>query len=145
MTVVRVQRWVDCPFSAVIEFAGVILHDRGDVTVSPVPLVGEHVSVQSSEARDYTDTVRHHEALLLAWQPPHRNLFPNFRGVFTVRPKRGGAWLRLQGEYSPPLGRMGALFDALVGRLVARQTMARFLKEIACAVEHKWRAREHAA
>lgn len=140
MTTVRVTRFVDCPFSAVIEFAEEALRKRPDVTLSPLPPVSRQVHVTSQLTDDVTDTCRKHDALLIAWEPPLSRLLPDFHGALTVRPRGKGAWIRIQGSYEPPLGRAGRVFDAVIGRLIARITLARLLRDVARATEQRWRA-----
>lgn len=137
-TTVRATRFVECPFSAVIDYAQEALRQRENITVSAIPAVGEHVHVAAQVSDDISDPVRRHDALLLAWRP-FSPLFPNFHGALTVRPKGRGAWLRIQGSYDPPFGIGGRIFDALVGRRIAELTLARLLREIAQTAEQRWR------
>lgn len=140
MTTVRITRFTNCPFSAVIEFAEEALRGRRDITLSPAPPLRQQVYLDSRVTDDLTDTARKHEALLLAWTPSFTKLFPDFHGVLTVRPKGRGAWLRLQGSYEPPLGAAGRIFDALAGRFIAKRTLRRLLRDVAETVEQRWRA-----
>ncbi len=135
----RATRFVDCPFSAVIEFAEEALRERPDVTLSPAPRLARHVCVASQVCEDVSDPVRRHDALLLAWRPPSP-LFPDFHGAFTVRPKGRGAWLRVQGSYEPPFGALGRAFDSLFGRRIARRTLEHLLRDISESAEHRWRS-----
>lgn len=140
MTTVHAGRYVACPFSASIEYAEDALRERHDIIVSPGRLLGEHVALDTKVTDDLTDAVRRHDALLLAWQPKHAALFPNFRGALTARPKLRGSYLRLQGSYDPPAGFWGVAFDAMAGRFIAALTLRRLLDEIGRAVETKWNA-----
>lgn len=140
MTSVRVTRFVNCPFSAVIEFAEETLRGRGDITLSPGPPLRHHVHLDSQLTDDVTDTTRKHDALLLAWQPSLARFFPDFHGALTVRPKGRGAWIRIQGSYDPPFGIFGRIFDALAGRFIAQLTLMRLLRDIAQRAERRWRA-----
>lgn len=58
-------------------------------------------------------------------------LFPVFAGRLTIRP--GG--LFLDGDYAPPLGRLGLLIDARLLHFVARRTAQTFLARIAGRLE----------
>jgi hypothetical protein len=140
MTTVRATRYVDCPFSAVIEFCEEALHERSDITLSPAPGVAQAAHVTAQTADDITDSVRRHDALLLAWRPARSALFPDFHGVMTVRPQGHGAWLRIEGSYEPPFGVPGKVFDALAGRVIAQRTLVRLLSDVAHAAEQRWRA-----
>lgn len=139
MTTVRVTRFVNCPFSACIELCEGELRERSDVTLSPMPPMAQQVHVSTQITDDLTDVTRKHDALLLAWQPGGR-LFPEFHGAITVRPKGRGAWLRIQGSYEPPFGTAGRIFNALIGRFIARITLARLLRQVAHRAERRWRA-----
>lgn len=140
VSTVRVTRFVDCPFSAVIEFAEETLRGRRDITLSPAPPLRHHVHLDSQLTDDLTDTSRKHDALLLAWQPSLARLFPDFHGALTVRPKARGAWMRIQGSYDPPFGLAGRIFDALAGRFIAQLTLMRLLRDIAHTAERRWHA-----
>lgn len=135
MTRIRVQRHVECPFSAALEFAEQAVSRRAEFYVSPSPPLGERVHAVASSIEDATDTVRKHEALLLAWRPQTRDIFPDFHGVLTVRPERSGVSLRLTGEYEPPYKPFGKVFDALAGRVLARRTMLNLLSDLAADIE----------
>lgn len=138
MTNVAVTRFVNCPFSAVIDFAEEALRSRGDISLSPAPLISQQATMTSRVTEDVSDPARRHDALLIAWRPKNSLLFPEFRGAFTVRPERRGAWLRIQGSYEPPFGFFGKIFDALIGRIIARRTLARMLGEVASNIEWRW-------
>lgn len=138
MTTVHAGKYVACPFSASIEYAEKILRERHELVVSPGPAVGERVHMDAKVTDDLTDFVRRHDALLLAWQPKHATMFPDFHGALTVRPKLRGSYLRLQGSYEPPAGLLGRAFDAIFGRQIATLTMRRLLNEIGKAVETQW-------
>ena len=140
MTTVRATRFVNCPFSGVIEFAEEALRERESITLSPAAPFKQRVALATEAAEDISDRVRRHDALLIAWKPAIAFLFPDFRGAVTVRPMGHGAWLRIQGSYEPPLGAIGRVFDALFGRYVAHLTLAHLLDDVARDVECRWRA-----
>lgn len=138
MTTVHAGKYVACPFSASIEYAENTLRARHELVISPGPALGERVHMDAKVTDDLTDSVRRHDALLLAWQPKHSAMFPDFHGALTVRPKLRGSYLRLQGSYEPPAGLLGRAFDAVAGRAIATLTMRRLLNEIGKAVEAQW-------
>lgn len=140
MREIRVTRHCACPFSAVIDFAEKALHDSPWMRVSPVPVVSENVQAAAAVVDDRSDDVRRHDALLLAWKPNHRGMFPDFQGVLTARPSGRGAELTLHGRYQPPLGLPGAVFDAVAGRHIARVTMRRVLADLCTQIEQRWDA-----
>ncbi len=140
MTTVHVKKYVDCPFSATIEFADEALRKETRMQVSPAAPIGAQVAYTTQTIQDSTDTARVHDALLLAWQPQGGKWLPHFRGVFTVRPSQRGSQLRITGAYEPPFGPLGRIFDFIVGRSIARQTLMRLLSQVAGDIERRWEA-----
>ncbi len=138
MSEVRVRRYCACPFSAVIEFAEKALRKSPQMRISPGYAVSENVKATAAVVDDRSDGVRRHDALLLAWRPDHRLLFPEFRGVLTARPRQRGVWLRLDGSYDPPLGFFGRAFDLVFGRAIVHATMARLLAQLGGEIEAQW-------
>jgi hypothetical protein len=138
MSEVRVTSYCECPFSIAMEFAQRSLKESGRMQVSPVSAAAESVTHATKVVDDGTDSARLHDALLLAWKPDHGSAFPDFRGVLTVRPKDRGVSMRLQGNYEPPFGLAGRLFDRLAGHRIASRTMQRLLDSVIADVEAKW-------
>jgi hypothetical protein len=65
----------------------------------------------------------------ITWRVPNSNAFPEFEGFFQIGAVGAGhVSLALYGRYIPPFGGVGAIFDAVVGRLVALSTIERLLK-----------------
>ena len=91
--------------------------------------------MRSQIVEDATDEVRKHDALEIRWSPKHYALFPDFQGLLTVRPHQAGSYLRIEGAYEPPFGILGRLFDALIGRALARLTLARLLRDLRVDIE----------
>jgi len=135
-----IRRFVACPFSATIDFAEEALAESPEIEVSPVEGLGERVDVASVVVEDKSDTVRKHDALQIAWRPQHRGLYPDLRGVLTVRPEHRGSDLILAAEYRPPFGLPGRAFDAVVGRFLAHRTLHRFLEHLGARIEERWRS-----
>ena len=139
----QATRYVNCPFSATIEFAEEALREEGDITVSPLSKespVRERVAVSTEIVEDVQDTARRHEALSVHWKPHRRLLFPDFHGALTVRPQARGSSLRIEGTYQPPFGPLGVVIDAIAGRMVARRTLERLLDDLAEKIERRWAA-----
>jgi hypothetical protein len=137
MSTLIVQRTVDCPFSATIEFAENALARRPEIRVSPQPPLGESVQVAAKSVRDLSDAARSHDALLIAWTPRHA-IFPRFHGFLSVRPKKRGSRLRLHGRYDAPGGTIGKIFDAIAGRAIARATVRHLLDDLAADIETQY-------
>ncbi|MFN2448784.1 MAG: hypothetical protein ABR508_03185 [Candidatus Baltobacteraceae bacterium] len=134
------ERYVDCPFSAVMELAENALHARTELYLTPSAPLGEQVAFSAKTTDDATDTARRHDALLIAWKPRTHRLFPDFRGVLTARPEKRGAHLLLTGWHTPPFGAAGAIFDVIAGRRIARRTLKHLLRSISAAIEAGYRA-----
>jgi hypothetical protein len=140
MTKVREKRFVACPFSAAVEFAERAANRHRDLYLTPGPPLGERVSFAVAATEDSSDETRKHDALLIAWRPQTRGLFPDFRGVLTVRPQRAGVVLQIDGEYEPPFGLPGKIFDFIIGRAIAHRTMRNLLDYIAQSIQREYEA-----
>ena len=145
VTHIVVERIVDCPFSVAHEYAEDYLRgEQREVAVS-VP-VRDFLRVVGGKPRkpvklvftlhpDETDSGRLHDALLIEWHAGTR-LFPDFHGTLRLRIASITATrLTFEGGYRPPLGAPGRLFDALIGRRIARATLHGLLKRIGDALE----------
>jgi len=74
----------------------------------------------------------------LAWRPVHGGgMIPSFSGHLTIAADKSddSCHLVLQGTYEPPLGAIGALFDAVVGKSIAHATAQRLVKRIGRRIE----------
>jgi hypothetical protein len=69
----------------------------------------------------------------LSWQAAeHPALFPTMNGQLVIRPAGDDAIeLDLTGEYTPPLGAIGAIGDRLAGHEAATASLRSYLHEIA--------------
>ena len=143
MARIRTDRYVDCPFSAAVELAEKAVGRRKGMYITPAPPLGERVRFTAASTDDVTDEARKHDALLIAWRPQTEKIFPEFRGVLTVRPQDRGVSLRLTGEYTPPYGAAGKVFDLFAGRMIARRTMRHLLDELAGEIESAYQEERH--
>lgn len=130
---------MDCPFSAVIEFTEAALRGRPHIVLSPAAPIAQRAAIATRISDDRSDEARKHDALLIAWRP-ELPLFPNFRGVLTVRPQGRGALLRIEGTYEPPFSVAGRVFDAVAGRRIAALTLQRLLRTLSNEAEQRWQA-----
>ena len=80
------------------------------------------------------------------WKPTPGGVYPDFDGVLAVRAAdtHSNCFLELEGSYTPPLGRIGAAFDAALGSRIATATGAQLLATIGDAMEQQYQ-REEAA
>lgn len=137
--VIHASALVRCPFSVSIEMLARALRDRPDITVSPMRGVRERVHVGWAIVDDLTDECRRHDALTIYWKPEHRT-FPAFSGTLTVRPHFRDVHVRITGNYDPPLGATGRLFDRMAGRHIARLTLRRLIRDLARDAESRYLA-----
>lgn len=60
----------------------------------------------------------------ISWSPTsHRRALPSFRGTLDVASEGDDTVVRIGGDYKPPLGVPGKLFDAIAGQRVARLSL----------------------
>ncbi len=145
MTAIFAKRDVRCPFSAAIEMVQRFHAKGARHSVGPSEHLRAGVQCELVEVPDHTDTTRLHEAALLRWKARSWFPLPAMTGLITVRPNGPVTELRMEGRYAAPLGLLGRIFDAIVGRHIAQRTVERFLDEVKSYVEREWEIerREH--
>jgi len=147
MTTILGKRDVDCPFSATIEMIEHLQRNDIERRVGPFSHMRARVRLELSEVRDHTDQTRIHEALVVQWKAQTWIPVPVMRGLITVRPNGLATEVRMEGEYTPPLGAFGTLFDRIIGRHIAGRTVERFLDKLHAFIEREWQRerKEYAA
>jgi hypothetical protein len=132
---IHVEALADCPFSMADEYAASYLEraERGGRDAE-IRLPGpwsprRRVTMRHAIHIDLTEHGRAHDEIALRWSSGSPVL-PDFHG--TVRFRIAGARTRviLEGEYVPPGGRFGVVFDALVGRRLARAALRDFARHL---------------
>lgn len=129
---------VKCPFSGTIEFIERLHQSGSQHLVGPFAGLRTPVVCDLREVRDVTDESRIHEALVLHWKAQAKIPVPEMSGLLTVRPSGPLTQLRVEGQYEPPFGLPGRLFDVLVGRYITRRTLRLFLAELRTFIEAEW-------
>jgi hypothetical protein len=148
LPMVSVEWVANCPFSLALENAKLIFSSvegpglgvRIPFRSLGIPIDGgfkHYVTVRFHPEPDATDWGRLHDEIDFAWDARSRWL-PNFNGVLRMRIEGLRTRVLLQGDYLPPLGRIGALLDRLVGRRLARLTAAELIDRLARALEARW-------
>jgi len=96
-----------------------------------------------------TVTPSHHAGAVdpeyrVTWADSEGGPYPVFVGRLSVEPDEdyGTFFLRLTGDYVAPFGFAGALFDAVVGRRIAKVTIATLLLRIADDIEQQFQTDE---
>jgi hypothetical protein len=129
---------LDAPFSSVIEYAADFFAEYPHLRVKAIASTTAPVETRYEIIDDRTDLSRRHDALALSWKPNLR-LFPAFEGSVTVRPHFSGSMLALEGCYQPPGGRLGRIFDHVVGEMLAYGTMDQLLRRLRQYIERRYR------
>lgn len=121
------------------------LPGRGDATRLRVrlPLRGDSALETDVTARivDLANAGGGH-VLSIEWEPADGGPFPRFRGTLTclAEPDRA-CTLSLAGEYEPPGGLAGRVFDVPVGAFIARKTARELLERLRASAESELRPR----
>jgi len=78
--------------------------------------------------------------LAVKWVPEGSGPHPTFVGLFIIGEDEdyGSCRLSVVGEYKPPLGAVGILFDAAVGRQIARATVRKLLYQLRDFLESRY-------
>ena len=138
MTHISVLENVKCPFSGTIDLIERLHRSGSEHIVGPFAGLRTPVVCELHEVRDFTDQTRIHEALTLHWKARARIPVPEMSGLITVRPNGPLTQVRMEGQYQPPFGVLGRLFDVLAGRHIAQRTIRLFLTELRIFIEAEW-------
>jgi hypothetical protein len=149
---VCVETIAECPFSIALEYAEDFFRaaeagGEGSVIRLGMPagigaLIGRRVILSFGVHSDLTDRGRANEEVAFRWSAGSP-LFPAFHG--TVRMRIAGRRTRLivEGDYVPPGGVLGSIFDRMIGRRIARAGLYDFARRLAATLaerERRWRA-----
>ncbi len=135
MTGVHAVRDVRCPFSLTIELVESFHAANPKHRLGPIGWARAGFLCEASRVPDLSDRARLHEAFSFSchgagWLP-----VPAVRGAITVRPHSERTRVTLDGQYIPPLGVAGRVFDAVAGRWIARFAIERFMDDLTSFVE----------
>jgi hypothetical protein len=140
---VVVERVVRCPFSSAHDYAEDFLAEvaaRGAevrVPLRDLLVLRRRVRMVFERRPDAHEVGRPHDAVAVHWSAG-THLFPEFHGTLRLRiASVDETRLTLEGKYRPPLGPFGGVFDALIGRRIARATMADLLRRLGDAMERR--------
>lgn len=93
-----------------------------------LPSVEHSVRMQFTPSRDESGEPQYR----VSWHPVPGGPYPHFNGSMRLVP--GGdprtTVLEVSGSYDPPLGALGAAFDAVIGRHIAGATLRAFVADI---------------
>ena len=79
-----------------------------------------------------------HSTYSVSWSAEGGGPFPEFAGALAVEklPRDDCFGLILSGHYEPPMGKIGAMFDAILGNRIAHVSAQELLRSIAAHVEN---------
>ncbi|HTV73711.1 MAG TPA: hypothetical protein VME66_08420 [Candidatus Acidoferrales bacterium] len=81
--------------------------------------------------------------LHITWEPESGGPYPTFSGVLCATPESNDqSILTLSGEYVPPGGFVGALFDGAIGTRIAQATAHDLLRRLRSAAEADYAHRQ---
>lgn len=146
MTMLRERVEVKCAYHYLIHHAEryFTVHRRNQVPgtfgltvdMSKVGLPGKTQARHDVRIRyEARERAEGRKAVALSWDPDDR-FVPTFVGELYGEPLEGGmACLILVGSYEAPMGRLGAVFDAVLGRRIAAVTAIALLQDMKQFVE----------
>jgi hypothetical protein len=141
MRTITVTRDAQAPFSMTIDLVERFFQSPHQLSVGPTRSVRAAVVAEAGQIRDETDATMRHEALVIRWQPRSFWPLPDLHGLLTVRVNAPATEVTIRSEYSPPLGVLGRVFDALVGHRIAQSTLRILLEDICAYVESEYEIR----
>jgi hypothetical protein len=155
MTNVLQRLPVACPYNLAEQFLAAIVSplaqdgkvDRIELQ-SPLDIL-DHRVVRLVKEVDVTysrgvDPMHFDQVWIVNWQPHGGGPYPAFSGTLTVRADEDytGCILELAGAYEPPMGALGAAFDAVVGSRLAAGTAAELLRALGERLQARYRENE---
>lgn len=150
---IHVERLADCPFSFAVSQADMIFpilegRTNGGVRIPyrelGLPLPGaltHHVAVNFRRQRDRTEAGRVHDEIAFNWNA-RSHWLPDFHGILRFRIESLRTRVILSGEYQPPLGRVGAVFDRLIGRRLSVATSRDLVNLLLQVLHTRWAAEQ---
>ena len=156
MTTLLQRYYLHCPYGRARIHLDTVLRDlatTGEQQVIrlrvPIDLNGSSsTGLQKDVIVQYgkgTDPLHFDQPWTVRWTPHEGGPYPDFDGTLTVRADEdfNSCILELQGNYEPPLGFVGAAFDAVLGSRIASATAREFLRRIGRDIETSYRNEEH--
>ncbi len=135
MTTLHATRDVRCPFGATIELVQSFHTTNPEHWVGPFKWARARIAYEGAQVRDVSDPARVHQAFSFTWPARAWVPLPGVHGLITVRPNSLRTQLTLDGQYLPPLGIAGRVFDAVLGRRIAGFAIERFMDDVTSFVE----------
>jgi hypothetical protein len=130
------QRFLDAYFAAHLDEQG----DAGRITLRAGEMTRDATVTLAPAHRPEDMTPR----MSVHWRDAYDGPYPHFHGTISVAGDEdySAFWLVLDGEYAPPGGLGGQLFDAVIGNRIADITARGLLEEIRADTERRFNAEE---
>ncbi len=156
MTELYQRYFLKCPYHRAKAFLARSLEVLADSGLSeimqlrvPIRQLGEAGGLHKDVVVTYNgalDPLHFDQPWRIRWVPHDSGPYPSFDGTLTVRADEdyNGSILELHGEYEPPLGAAGLLFDAVVGTRIASATARELLRQIGEQLERQYADEESA-
>ena len=131
---------VVCPAQAVPGRLRQVISDNFELEVPfnrlGLPAVGKfsrQASVTLGEARSRQDGAT---IIPIVWRDARSSNFPEFKGYIEVIALASDrSQIAVVGDYVPPMGPLGAIFDASIGKHIAQVTVEELLDHLRTALE----------
>ena len=150
MTNLEARTVADSPPSIALGSVERYLSSKSHILDLVVPLKGLGLPTEMELERPVTVKFQSHANRLLigrrneemdvSWTPKDGGPFPSFNGKISIRPASGKTELQLDGSYEPPLGAVGAAFDAVIGSRIAQATANALLATLKDELERDYAA-----
>ncbi len=151
-SLIHLEKLIDCPFGLALENAEKLfpLLESAEEGVRlplralriPVPGALHHrVRTHFRRQIDSTEFGRPHEEFAFDWVVKS-SILPDFEGVIRFRIAYPKTRIILHGQYSPPFGWFGQIFDRAIGHHIATATADDLLKRFANVLEKHWSDRQ---
>jgi len=146
MSRIKESTLVDCPLHEIMYYAEryFSVHRRGqEPGVFTLSIDSANLKIPGGVQASHTVKIAHEvkkdpaglDVISLAWDPQDQ-IMPKFTGVLNAeRQEAAHSMLVLEGQYTPPLGIVGAAFDAVLGQRIASATAATLLRDIKAFIE----------
>lgn len=150
-TAIAVDALADCSFSIAEDYATEYLRgaEAGGPEAAirlpwalPFPPLGRRVALTFGIHEDMLEGGRRNDEVRLRWRSGSR-LLPDFHGTLRFQIEASRTRVMLDGSYEAPLGALGAVFDRVAGRRIARASLQEVADRIARHLterERAWRA-----
>lgn len=136
MTHVYERLYLNCPYTRAREYLRAELEDTADFKTMQFAAFGLLVRYRRGR-----DPLHFDEPWEVYWTPEDGGPFPDFSGEIAVRAegKHFGVMLEISGDYSPPFGAAGRVFDMAEGAKFASAASRALLRHLAERVEARFR------